>query len=80
MVERYPLAPDGGFNTALPEYMTIQDLKEALHIGDEKAYRLVKSRGFPSFRIGSSQWLIDPVGLQEWIRKIQKSPDKGSSL
>lgn len=67
-------------NAETPKYLTIGDLKAVLHIGDEKAYRLVKSRGFPSFRIGAGRWLIDPVGLQVWVSRVQKSPDKGTSL
>ena len=61
-------------------YLTIEELKTVLHIGNSRAYALVRTRGFPSFRLGEGQWLIDPAGLQEWIKKVQKCPDKGASL
>ena len=62
------------------QYLTIADLKAILHIGNSRAYSLVQSRGFPSFRVGEGIWLIDPEGLADWCRKLQKSPDKGASL
>lgn len=58
------------------EYLTIEDLKKTFHIGNTKAYKLCETRGFPSFRIGEGQWLIDPKGLDEWVQKLQKTATK----
>ena len=60
----------------MTEYMTIDDLKKVFHIGNDKAYKLCGMRGFPAFRIGEGQWLIDPKGLEEWVGKIQKTNTK----
>lgn len=63
------------------KYLTITDLKELLHIGNDKAYKLVQTRGFPSIRIGErGQWLIQEDKLEQWLEKVQKLPDKGASL
>lgn len=60
----------------MSEYMTIDDLKRVFHIGNDKAYKLCGMRGFPAFRIGEGQWLIDPKGLEEWVSKLQKTNTK----
>ena len=64
----------------MSEYLTVEDLKKILHIGNDKAYKLCGMRGFPAFRIGEGQWLIDPNGLQEWVGKLQKTNTKTVSL
>lgn len=59
------------------EYMTVEDLKTALHIGNDKAYALCEMRGFPAFRLGEGgKWLIDPHGLEEWVKKVLKTSTK----
>lgn len=60
----------------MTEYLTIDDLKKVFHIGNDKAYKLCSMRGFPAFRIGEGQWLIDPKGLEEWVAKLQKTNTK----
>ncbi len=60
----------------MTEYMTIDDLKKTFHIGNDKAYKLCGMRGFPAFRIGEGPWLIDPKGLEEWVKKVQKTNTK----
>lgn len=64
----------------MTEYMTIDDLKRTFHIGNDKAYKLCNLRGFPAFRIGEGQWLIDPKGLDEWVKKLQKTNTKTLSM
>lgn len=59
------------------EYLTVEDLKRILHIGNDKAYKLCETRGFPAFRLGEgSRWLIDPHGLEEWVKKVLKTSTK----
>lgn len=60
-------------------YMTIDELKASLHIGNSTAYRLCKIRSFPSINI-SGRWLIDADRLQVWLQNLQKLPDKGASI
>ena len=60
----------------MTEYMTIDDLKKVFRIGNDKAYKLCGMIGFPAFRIGEGQWLIDPKGLEEWVAKLQKTNTK----
>ena len=60
----------------MPEYMTINELKKTLHIGNDKAYKLCGTRGFPAFRIGEGQWLIDSKKLDKWVDDILNTPDK----
>lgn len=64
----------------MTEYMTIDDLKKVFRIGNDKAYKLCGMRGFPAFRIGEGQWLIDPKGLDEWVSKLQKTNTKTVNL
>ena len=60
-------------------YITIDELKSELHIGNSTAYRLVKIRSFPAINI-SGRWLIDSDRLQQWLLNLQKLPDKGASI
>ncbi len=58
------------------KYLTVEDLKNLLHIGNTKAYKLCETKGFPAFRLGEGRWLIDPQGLDEWVKKLQKTATK----
>lgn len=60
-------------------YMTIDDLKAELHIGNSTAYRLVRIRSFPAINL-SGRWLIDRDRLQAWLANLQRLPGKGKSL
>ena len=60
-------------------YLTIDELKRELHIGNSTAYRLCKIKSFPSINI-SGRWLIDSDRLAKWLENLQKLPDKGTSV
>ena len=60
----------------MAEMMTVEDLKKTLHIGNNKAYKLCEYPGFPAFRIGDGQWLINKEKFDEWLAKINKSNTK----
>ena len=60
-------------------YMTIEDLKAELRIGNTTAYQLVKIRSFPAINL-SGRWLIDADRLHQWMANLQKLPDKGASV
>lgn len=51
--------------------MTVQDLMDYLRISKNVAYELVRSKGFPAFRIGK-KILINKDKLDEWIRLKEK--------
>ena len=53
---------------ALPELMTINELREYLHIGICTAYEIVHKKDFPSLKVGK-QWFIIKEKLPEWVEK-----------
>lgn len=50
----------------LPRVMTVKEMAMYLRVSLPTAYELVKSRGFPAFKIGR-RTLISERGLQDWI-------------
>ena len=59
----------------LPPLLTPQLLAEVLEVPVSFCYTLVRSKGFPSFRIGK-KWLIATDKLMEWI-DLQTNSDEG---
>ena len=51
----------------LPELMTVKELREYLKCSNAKAYSLVRSKGFPSFKIGNS-FRIRRSEFIEWVQ------------
>lgn len=49
---------------------TIKTLSEFLHIGKNTAYALMKSDGFPSYRI-NRQYFITDESLKSWLKSIE---------
>lgn len=52
----------------LPQLITPHELAETLGISLLFCYKLIRSKGFPSFRVGK-KWLISTDRLMEWIAK-----------
>lgn len=50
---------------------TVKEISEALGMGTNQTYALVKSKGFPSIKIGQ-QYFIPKDLFEEWIRKSAK--------
>lgn len=50
----------------LPELMSVKELREYLGCSNAKAYELVKSKGFPSFRIGNA-YKIRKCDFVHWV-------------
>ena len=50
----------------LPPLLTPQELAEILGVSVPFCYTLVRSKGFPSFRVGK-KWLISTDKLMAWI-------------
>lgn len=59
----------------LPPLLTPQALSEVLDVPVSFCYTLVRSKGFPSFRVGK-KWLIATDKLMEWI-DLQADSDVG---
>ena len=59
----------------LPPLLTTQELAKLLDVSVQFCYTLVRSKGFPSFRIGK-KWLIATDKLMEWI-DLQTNSDEG---
>lgn len=51
----------------LPELMTVKEVRDYLKCSNENAYTLVKSKGFPSFKVGGS-YRIRKDEFIEWVR------------
>lgn len=59
--------------------MTVADVQKELRIGKDKAYSLFKMKSFPSFRF-DGRYLVTSEDFAEWLRRIQKLPDKNYVL
>jgi len=59
----------------LPPLLTPQALSEVLGVPISFCYTLVRSKGFPSFRVGK-KWLIATDKMMTWI-DAQTSSDEG---
>jgi len=46
--------------------LTAKELSEVLRIGRDKAYALIKSKGFPSICIGK-RYIVTEKALNEWL-------------
>lgn len=46
--------------------LTVKELAQVLGVGETKARELMKSKGFPSFRIGK-KWLVSITRFESWL-------------
>ena len=46
--------------------LTVKDLQNLLKIGHDKAYALMRSKGFPSIKIGG-RYYVTQKALDEWL-------------
>lgn len=47
---------------------TVRDIQEIFKIGRTKAYELMSSNGFPSFKINNRVY-VEEQSLENWLRK-----------
>ncbi len=59
----------------LPALLSPQQVKEYLHIGNDKLYELLTRRDFPSFQIGKPFYILQDEFI-EWIQKQTRRPKK----
>ena len=50
------------------DYISVKEMAALLHIGKNKAYKLVNIKGFPVIKIGGTH-CVSKKGLEEWIEK-----------
>ena len=50
--------------------MSAKDLASRLHIGRDKAYALIKSKGFPSIKLGG-RYIVTSKALNEWLDQYE---------
>ncbi len=50
--------------------LTARELGSVLHIGRDKAYALIKSKGFPSICIGN-RYIVTEHALNEWLHQYE---------
>ena len=58
----------------LPQLITPHELAETLGISLPFSYKLIRTKGFPSFRVGK-KWLIATDKLMEWIANQTNEAD-----
>ena len=66
---------DKGYNLPVQEirsFYTVKDVQRIFCCGRDKAYQLVRSKGFPTMTIGR-KILISPDALQKWIAQNHNS-------
>lgn len=51
----------------MQEFYTVEDIKNMLTIGFNKAYNLVKSDGFPSIKIGN-KYVVPKEEFNNWVK------------
>lgn len=57
-----------GNDEALPNFLTVYDIRDYLGIGQRQAYELVKSEGFPAKKLGNS-YRIPKADFLDWVKK-----------
>lgn len=57
-----------GNDEALPNFLTVYDIRDYLGIGQCQAYELVKSEGFPAKKLGNS-YRIPKNDFLDWVKK-----------
>ncbi len=50
--------------------LTTKELQETLKIGRDRAYALMRSKAFPSIKIGA-RYYVTQKALDEWLRKYE---------
>lgn len=63
----------------LPNMLTAKEVGQYLRISKNKLYGLMKSRSFPSVKIGG-RYYVDEDMLREWIIQKSREKEKTSSL
>lgn len=57
-----------GNDEALPNFLTVYDVRDYLGIGQRQAYELVRSEGFPAKRVGNT-YRIPKTEFLKWVKE-----------
>lgn len=50
--------------------LNVKELQDALGIGRDTAYELMRNEAFPSIRIGG-RYMVEKEALQAWLKRYQ---------
>ena len=50
--------------------LNVKELQSTLRIGRDKSYSLMRSKGFPSIKIGG-RYFVEEAALGEWLKKYR---------
>lgn len=50
--------------------LNVKETQDILRTGRDKTYSLMRSRSFPSIKIGG-RYFVDEEALEEWLRKYR---------
>lgn len=56
----------------MEKMLTVKDIQEHLHIGHNKAYALIRLKGFPKVKLGGT-YVIPESKYEKWIEDHIKS-------
>jgi len=74
-----PLPEVGVHYDDLPDYLTVRELQIYLRIGQNKAYELANTPGFPVFIVGNGKRFSKKL-VREWLERKIKSHMKPSEI
>ena len=58
-----------------PAILTVDDVKQLLHLGNDKAYKLFRQDDFPSFKIEGTNYIMEDK-FYEWLGQLHQQPRK----
>lgn len=50
--------------------LTVKDLQRVLHIGRDRAYALMRSKAFPSIKLGG-RYYVSVEALERWLKEYE---------
>ena len=60
------------FLDEMPITMDVNDLKKAMNIGKESAYKLLRSKNFPSFKF-ANKYMVNKDSFFNWLKSQEGS-------
>lgn len=56
----------------LPEMITVRDIKNHLHVSQERVYQIINLKGFPAMKLGK-RYYIQKDKYLKWLEENYKS-------
>jgi len=57
---------------SLPLTMDVNDLTKAMNIGKESAYKLLRSKDFPSFKF-ANKYMVNKDSFMNWLKSRESN-------